>query len=166
MQLLIASLLLAGNPLLELLQYDWDLKPLLPLDLEGSGGGFLHRDLPVFELLKQSGFFTWDFFICQSLNIKQQMLSCSCYLHVSGSVSIWGKEIERMMLWVKLRGEKVLVVLNMISARSTGVTLRFSVKLKDLVSKRFCCSYEQSQDCSSFQRRVWAGVILYDIFVN
>ncbi len=38
MQLLIASLLLAGNPLLELLQYDWDLKPLLPLDLEGSEG--------------------------------------------------------------------------------------------------------------------------------
>jgi hypothetical protein len=66
-------LLLAGKPLLELLQYDWDLKPLLPLDLEGSGGGFFHRDLPVFELLKQSGFFTWDFFICQSLNIKQQI---------------------------------------------------------------------------------------------
>lgn len=68
MQLLIASLLLAGKPLLELLQYDWDLRPLLPLDLEGSGGHFLHRDLPVFELLKQSGVFT-----CQSLNIKQQI---------------------------------------------------------------------------------------------
>ncbi len=97
---------------------------------------------------------------------KAADLSCSCYLHVSGLVSIWGKEIERMMLWVKPRGEKVLVVLNMISARSMGVTLSFSVKLEDLVSKCFCCSYEQSQVCSPFQRRVWAGAILYDVFVN